>query len=136
MSPTLVQPPEQLRADCRGAIHSTWDLTLEDESSNIATFGRTEASMNVSERTITTLSSREFNQDTARAKRAAKKGPVFITTRGEPSHVLMSIEEYRRLEQEKSPGRSRKVLPRRWRTRGPRLISISISRSSSFPQTY
>jgi prevent-host-death family protein len=47
--------------------------------------------------TITTLSSREFNQDTSRAKKAAKKGPVFITDRGEPAHVLLSIEEYRRL---------------------------------------
>ncbi len=46
---------------------------------------------------ITTLSSREFNQDTSRAKRAAKKGPVFITDRGHPSHVLLSIEEYRNL---------------------------------------
>lgn len=46
---------------------------------------------------ITTLTSREFNQDTGRAKRAAKKGPVFITDRGEPSHVLLSIDEYRKL---------------------------------------
>jgi len=43
----------------------------------------------------TTLSSREFNQDTGRAKRAAKRGPVFITDRGRPSHVLLSIEQYR-----------------------------------------
>jgi hypothetical protein len=28
---------------------------------------------------ITTLSSREFNQDTARAKKAAAQGPVSIT---------------------------------------------------------
>lgn len=40
---------------------------------------------------------REFNQDTARAKREADDGPVFITDRGEPSHVLLSIAEYRRL---------------------------------------
>ncbi len=46
---------------------------------------------------ITTLSSREFNQDTGRAKKAATKGPVFITDRGTPAHVLLSIEEYRRL---------------------------------------
>jgi len=45
----------------------------------------------------TTMSSREFNQDTSRAKRAAKTGPVFITDRGQPQHVLLSIEEYRRL---------------------------------------
>jgi prevent-host-death family protein len=47
--------------------------------------------------TITTVSSREFNQDTSRAKKAAQKGPVFITDRGKPAHVLLSIEEYRRL---------------------------------------
>ena len=46
---------------------------------------------------ITKLSSREFNQDTSRAKKAAKKGPVFITDRGKPAHVLLSIEEYQRL---------------------------------------
>jgi len=51
----------------------------------------------VDEMTITTLSSREFNQDTSRAKKAAQKGPVFITDRGKPAHVLLSIEEYRRL---------------------------------------
>jgi prevent-host-death family protein len=43
--------------------------------------------------TITTLSSREFNQDTSRAKKAAREGPVFITDRGKPAHVLLSIEE-------------------------------------------
>ena len=46
---------------------------------------------------ITTLSSREFNQDTSRAKKAAAKGPVFITDRGTPAHVLLSVEEYQRL---------------------------------------
>ena len=46
---------------------------------------------------ITTLTSREFNQDTSGAKKAAEKGPVFITTRGQPAHVLMTIEEYRRI---------------------------------------
>lgn len=42
----------------------------------------------------TTLSSREFNQDRGRAKRAAKSGPVFITDRGRPSFVLLSIDQY------------------------------------------
>ena len=46
---------------------------------------------------ITTLSSREFNQDAGRAKKAALKGPVIITDRGKPAHVLLSIDEYRRL---------------------------------------
>lgn len=47
--------------------------------------------------TITTFSSREFNQDASRAKKAAGKGPVFITDRGKPAHVLLTIEEYWRL---------------------------------------
>lgn len=46
---------------------------------------------------VTTLSSREFNQDASRAKRAAASGPVFITDRGRPAHVLMSIEDYHKL---------------------------------------
>jgi len=47
--------------------------------------------------TITTLSSRELNQDVTRAKKATKDGPVFITDRGRPAHVLLSIDEYQRL---------------------------------------
>jgi len=47
--------------------------------------------------TITTLSGRELNQDIGRAKKAAKRGPVFITARGRPSHVLLSMEEYQRI---------------------------------------
>jgi len=47
--------------------------------------------------TATTLSSREFNQDTGKAKKAARKGPVFITDRGRPAHVLLSIEQYEAL---------------------------------------
>ena len=45
----------------------------------------------------TTISSREFNQDLGRAKKVAKEGPVIITDRGQPAHVLLSIEEYMRL---------------------------------------
>jgi len=47
--------------------------------------------------TITTLSSREFNHDASRAKKAARGGPVIITDRGRPAHVLLTIEEYRHL---------------------------------------
>jgi prevent-host-death family protein len=43
---------------------------------------------------ITTLSSREFNQFSGRAKRAAQKGPVIITDRGEPSYVLLTFDDY------------------------------------------
>lgn len=47
--------------------------------------------------TSTTISSREFNQDISRAKRAADEGPVVITDRGEPAYVLLSHEAYRRI---------------------------------------
>lgn len=47
---------------------------------------------------MTTITSREFNQDASGAKRKATKGPVFITDRGKPAHVLLSIEDYRRMQ--------------------------------------
>ena len=50
---------------------------------------------------ITTFSSREFNQGASEAKRAANNGPVFITDRGRPAHVLMSFEDYQRLTQQR-----------------------------------
>ena len=43
------------------------------------------------------VSSRDFNQDVSQAKRAARIEPVFITDRGKPTHVLMSIENFRHL---------------------------------------
>lgn len=46
---------------------------------------------------ITTITSREFNQDTSGAKKATKEGPVFITDRGRPAHVLLTIEDYQKL---------------------------------------
>jgi prevent-host-death family protein len=46
---------------------------------------------------ITTLSGRELNHDLGRAKRAANEGPVIITDRGKPAHVLLSFEEYKRI---------------------------------------
>jgi prevent-host-death family protein len=51
---------------------------------------------------ITTLTSREFNQDRARAKRAARQGPVIVTERGKPDLVLMTFEEFQK-RQGKSP---------------------------------
>lgn len=66
--------------------------------------------MNIASRHVTVMTSREFNQDTAKAKRAAAKGPVFITDRGRPSHVLLSKEEYDRLEEK--PKEERKGKPR------------------------
>lgn len=45
----------------------------------------------------TTLTSREFNQHASEAKKAARQGPVFITDRGRPAHVLLTIEDYEKL---------------------------------------
>ena len=47
--------------------------------------------------TITTLSSRQFNQDAGKAKKAALTGPVFITDRGRPAHVLLTFEAYQQI---------------------------------------
>lgn len=49
-----------------------------------------------------TISSRKFNQDASGAKKASKKGPVFITDRGHTAHVLLSIEDYEKLAGEHS----------------------------------
>jgi prevent-host-death family protein len=46
---------------------------------------------------ITTLSSRQFNQDASKAKKAAEGGPVIITDRGRPAHVLLTFDDYRRM---------------------------------------
>ncbi len=43
------------------------------------------------------IASREFNQDVSSAKRAARLEPVFVTDRGRPTHVLMSIDAFRQL---------------------------------------
>ena len=43
------------------------------------------------------IGSREFNQDVSLAKRVARSEPLFVTDRGKPTHVLMSIEAFRQL---------------------------------------
>jgi prevent-host-death family protein len=43
------------------------------------------------------FTAREFNHDIAAAKRATREGPVIVTDRGVPAHVLLSYDEYRRL---------------------------------------
>lgn len=49
---------------------------------------------------ITNISSREFNHDVGQAKRAAMDGPVIITDRGKPSHVLLNFDDYQKLKHE------------------------------------
>ena len=46
---------------------------------------------------ITIISSRKFNQDISGAKKAAGSGPVIITDRGHPAHVLLSVAEYQQI---------------------------------------
>lgn len=46
---------------------------------------------------VVTFSSRQFNQAASQAKRAANKGLVFITDRGQRAHVLMNMATYERL---------------------------------------
>jgi PHD/YefM family antitoxin component YafN of YafNO toxin-antitoxin module len=43
------------------------------------------------------VTSREFNQDVSQAKRFALSETVFVTDRGKATHVLMSVEAYKRL---------------------------------------
>ena len=45
--------------------------------------------------TITRYTSRQFDQNTSLAKKAALTGPVFITDRGRPAHVLLTYDEYK-----------------------------------------
>ena len=47
-----------------------------------------------------TFTARQYNQDASGVKRAANGGPVIITERGKPAHVLMTIEAYERLKNE------------------------------------
>ena len=51
--------------------------------------------------TITTVTSREFNQDVSRLKHVAEQGPVFITDRGHLAHVLLTIANYQQLTAQK-----------------------------------
>ncbi len=46
---------------------------------------------------ITTVSSRAFQQNASEAQKAARTGPVVITNRGRPTQVLLSYEAYQRL---------------------------------------
>lgn len=50
---------------------------------------------------ITTVTSREFNQDVSKVKKASLQGPVFITDRGHPAHVLLTIHDYQELTKTK-----------------------------------
>lgn len=76
----------------------------------------------------TTISSRQFNQDASKAKKASLDGPVIITDRGRPAHVLLSFEHYKKIS-----GMERKIadllaMP------GIEEIEIEITPSRELPQ--
>lgn len=78
------------------------EAVLNDVCRRWATGEQSQCSANVGymptlEVFVVELSARDFNQDVSAAKRAAAEGPVVITDRGQPSHVLLSIADYRRL---------------------------------------
>ena len=60
---------------------------------------------------ITTISSREFNQNSGRAKRAAEQGPVIVTDRGKPSLVVMKFEDYERMSEKRGSLLERLYMP-------------------------
>ncbi|MBR0574541.1 MULTISPECIES: type II toxin-antitoxin system Phd/YefM family antitoxin [Pasteurellaceae] len=47
------------------------------------------------------ITSREFNQNLAKAKQLAANEPVIITNRGNPEFVLMRYDDYQVQKQEK-----------------------------------
>lgn len=78
---------------------------------------------------ITTVSSREFNQDTGRAKKAAKRGPVVITDRGRPAHVLLTFEEYRKLV-----GGESSIIDRLGQPPGVEDVELEVPRRRDLPR--
>lgn len=40
------------------------------------------------------ISTRAFGRDAQSAQQATNEGPVFITAHGQPSHVLLSVQDY------------------------------------------
>lgn len=59
---------------------------------------------------MTTLTSRQFHQDSARIKRAVKDGPVVITDRGKPSLVVLTYEAYEMMTHPEQPAKFVSVL--------------------------
>ena len=78
---------------------------------------------------ITTLSSRDFNQQVNRAKKAAKHGPVVITDRGKPAHVLLSFVDYQRLTDGRPKIADLLAMP------GIETVELDLPRPRDRPQT-
>lgn len=76
-----------------------------------------------------TMTSREFNQYAGQAKKAAELGPVIITDRGKPCHVLLSIEEYHSLTRKEENIADLLSMP------GSEDIELAIPSMEDLPQT-
>lgn len=80
----------------------------------------------------TTLSARDFNQDLSRAKKAALQGPVIITDRGRPAHVLLSIDHYRHLTQGRQSLADSLAMPEAAELELPLVLARELGRSAEF----
>ena len=89
MPAKLIKLAHQTSAD---DSHESRESEAEGQFSNVSTNYCAGLKMSIKK-----VSSREFNQAVSRVKKAAGEGPMFITERGRPSHVLMTIEHYQRL---------------------------------------
>ena len=47
---------------------------------------------------MSSVSMRQYSQDSSGVVRAANKEPVFLTNRGRTTHVLLSIKDYEKLK--------------------------------------
>ena len=80
------------------------------------------------------MTSREFNQDVARAKRDAKKEPVVVTDRGRPTHVLVSHEEFTRMKAAESIEPKRSIIDMLAMPEGFEDIEFELPERKDFPR--
>ena len=78
---------------------------------------------------VRTMTSREFNQDVTKAKRLAAEGPVLITRRGRPTHVLVTIESW-----QEAIGARPSLADRLGQPEGVADIEISYGRARDLPR--
>ena len=77
---------------------------------------------------VKTLSSQELQENPSEAQKAAQEGPVFIMSGGVPVHVLLTIEEYRRITGDKKNIADLLAMP------GVADIELEIPRCTELPR--
>jgi PHD/YefM family antitoxin component YafN of YafNO toxin-antitoxin module len=88
------------------------------------------------------MSSREFNQNTGKAKALANKAPLVITDRGKPAYVLMTHSDFDRLSTQASsqmPERFLSVVDALEQKGGPEYdfdIELPRRRNEPFPDPF